>query len=197
MQKIYTGVGSRDTPDRALQLMHCLGAFLAQRGWTLRSGGADGADTAFEQGAKEHNGLREIFLPWVGFNGSSPHESGPGLTLVSGAAEWTEPVLEAVLDNSHFANLKRKQGALKLHCRNVHQILGERPESFISKLVICWTAGGELKGGTATAIKLARKHHVPVLNLGHDDDLERIWSTGPEDLEAVLMGWGNHDRDLK
>lgn len=44
--KYYAGIGSRETPTRVLQLMIKAAQRLAQRGYTLRSGGADGADAA-------------------------------------------------------------------------------------------------------------------------------------------------------
>jgi hypothetical protein len=211
MQKIYTGVGSRETPARALTLMGAIARYLADRGWTLRSGGAGGADAAFANGhalaeheAGERRGALELYLPWDGFQGIREAETGGNLLVQAGAAGAAYAELEAVLDPSHLARLS--PAAHKLHARNVHQVLGQyfgpeceasRTVSWKSSLVICWTPGGELKGGTATAIKLARRHHVPVLNLGHDEVLERIWSTGPEDLEAVLMGWGNHDPGIR
>jgi len=49
--KFYTGVGSRKTPLSILKVMRKLGYKLAIDGWMLRSGGADGADSAFEKGA--------------------------------------------------------------------------------------------------------------------------------------------------
>ena len=47
---IYTGVGPRDTPQDVLQLMMAIGKRMAELNWVLRSGGADGADKAFEVG---------------------------------------------------------------------------------------------------------------------------------------------------
>ena len=52
-----------------------------------------------------------------------------------------------------------------LHTRNVLQILGRDLKS-PSSMVICWTENGRDKGGTATAIKLARQHEIPVINIG-------------------------------
>jgi hypothetical protein len=49
--KFYTGVGSRKTPPHILKVMRQLATKLNSDGWVLRSGGADGADTAFEQGS--------------------------------------------------------------------------------------------------------------------------------------------------
>jgi len=65
----YTGIGSRQTPPNVIATMEKIARRLADRGFTLRSGGADGADTAFERGAG--SGSTEIYLPWKGFNSSS------------------------------------------------------------------------------------------------------------------------------
>jgi hypothetical protein len=48
--RTYTGIGARRTPSDVLDLMHSL-AMRLSGGWVLRSGGADGADRAFEEGA--------------------------------------------------------------------------------------------------------------------------------------------------
>ena len=48
---IYTGIGSRETPQQTLATMVVIGKYLAEKGWVLRSGGAEGAVSAFEEGA--------------------------------------------------------------------------------------------------------------------------------------------------
>ena len=56
----------------------------------------------------------------------------------------------------HFAWDKCSQGTKRLHARNTQQILGlklDKPSDFI----ICWTPNGKTVGGTATAIKLAKR----------------------------------------
>ena len=58
--KVYAGIGSRKTPKNILSLMTKSARRLDSLGWTLRSGGALGADLAFELGA----GRKEIYLPW-------------------------------------------------------------------------------------------------------------------------------------
>ena len=60
----YAGIGSRRTPDDVLEQMTQLAQELGKLGWTLRSGGADGADRAFQDGAEAVGGRREILLPW-------------------------------------------------------------------------------------------------------------------------------------
>jgi predicted Rossmann fold nucleotide-binding protein DprA/Smf involved in DNA uptake len=47
MGMIYAGIGSRETPKEVLKSMTNYAKELSATGWVLRSGGADGADTAF------------------------------------------------------------------------------------------------------------------------------------------------------
>ena len=65
VHRFYAGVGSREPPVETLVEMRRLASDLGLAGWRLRTGGADGADTAFEHGhrdAKDDRGL-EVFLP--------------------------------------------------------------------------------------------------------------------------------------
>ena len=48
----YAGIGSRNTPKEVLDVFESIGKYLALQGFVLRSGGADGADRAFERGCK-------------------------------------------------------------------------------------------------------------------------------------------------
>ena len=51
MAKYYCGIGSRQTPGEILEIMLLVSIKLRSQKWILRSGGADGADKAFETGA--------------------------------------------------------------------------------------------------------------------------------------------------
>lgn len=158
MPKYYTGVGSRDTPPVICALMTELAKYLEGLEYILRSGGAGGADTAFEKGAHT---LKEIYLPWPGFNGNK----SPLYKITMRATKLASAV--------HPAWDKCGYGARMLHTRNVYQVLGfdiETPSDFL----ICWTKDGTATGGTATAIRLAEQHGVIVYNLYKDsvrDDL--------------------------
>lgn len=150
--KAYAGVGSRETPKHVLLEMRQLAVTLGDEGWTLRSGHAQGADKAFEDGlSPEHK--REIYLPWRGFEGStSSHYHQP-------------PEAFNLAAEIHPAWERLSQGARKLHARNVLQI-----HSFTMnkpcKFVVCYTEHGWLKGGTATAIRLAERAGIRVFNYG-------------------------------
>lgn len=160
--KYYAGIGSRKTPSEMLVLMKLLGFILGRLGYCLRSGAADGADSAFEAGCDEAGGPKEIFLPWKGFNG----HKGPIYPLPQAAFD--------MINEIHPAPGKLTDAARRLHARNCQQVLGpnlDTPSSF----VVCWTPDGKVIGGTATAIKIALDHNIKVINLGNPTDLQ--WCT--------------------
>lgn len=160
--RFYTGIGSRQTPARVLEQMRAIAVALAQAGFTLRSGGADGADTAFERGARSVDGAcMQIYLPWQGFNGNP----SPLYTVEQRALD--------VARRAHPAWHRLSPAARKLHGRNCYQVLGLSLDT-PSRLLVCWTSDGcesartrsAKTGGTGTAIELAERHGVPVFNLG-------------------------------
>ena len=151
MSKIvyYTGIGSRTTPLDVTRRMTAIAKERAARGEVLRSGGADRADLAFEEGAGDR---KEIYLPWRGFNGSRSD------------LFHTSPEAFEIAASIHPAWRYCSPGAQKLHARNVHQVLGRNLRT-PSMVVICWTPGGGEVGGTRTAIVLARQRGIEVVNL--------------------------------
>lgn len=150
MNTYYAGVGSRTTPSAVLAGLTRIAARLADRGFTLRSGAADGADVAFEKGAVQ----KEIFLPWKNFNGSKDG------VVVPLSAESV-----ALARKFHPAYDRLSPAARRLMIRNGHQVLGADLKSPVAFL-LCWTPGGRGEGGTGQAIRIARAHGVPVFDLG-------------------------------
>lgn len=153
----YTGIGSRETPEEILGWMQDIGWLLAKKGYTLRSGGADGADSAFEKGCDQANGKKDVYIPWKNFNKR-------GWTKDAGIVPDLEAAKEIVM-RTHPAPRRLSQGAMKLHSRNPYQILGDNLNT-PSDFVIAYTPNGKLKGGTATALRLAQENNIPVYNLG-------------------------------
>lgn len=98
--------------------------------------------------------LKEIFLPWKGFNKNESPLHHPPTEALELARE--------VLGPSHWGNLKERWRLM--HTRNCHQVLGANLDSPVD-FVLCWTPNGKDTGGTATAIKLARRHNIPVINM--------------------------------
>lgn len=178
MNKYFTGVGSRETPTEILALMRKYSRIMTLKGWSFRSGGADGADTAFAQGwcdayAEDDsvpNG--EIYLPWNRFN--SHYKEGVNCVLVT-----DRKIIERAQDflkEIHPAFSKLTRGPLALHTRNVFQVLGSDLQTPSQGLIgyAALDSKGEPKGGTRTAIKLAEQHGVKVRNLAKSEDLEFI-----------------------
>jgi hypothetical protein len=150
MTQYYAGIGSRQTPDEVIEEMRTIAAILRENGYVLNSGGADGADTAFEDGAGDQ---KQIFLPWNGFNG---REDG----IVAGGRTFAKKIAMRV--HPYWDNLT--QGGKKLHTRNVCQVLGNDFKTHVD-FVVCWTPDGKPSGGTRTAIVIAEEYSIPVYNL--------------------------------
>ena len=74
--KTYAGIGSRETPVRVLEAMRRCAQTLGRAGFTLRSGGAGGADTTFEKGCDDVQGEKEIYIPWNGFGAKGTGSTG-------------------------------------------------------------------------------------------------------------------------
>ena len=173
MNLFYAGVGSRKTPPHILDRMRKIADSLMKLGWTLRTGGAEGADQAFIGGL----GLKkafvwtdqvELYLPWQGFCG---HHS-----RYYQVSEEAMSIAKSVIP--HWPSLNR--AARLLHGRNAYQVLGYDLKT-PAKMVICWTRGGKTIGGTATAIRLAEQRGIPIYNLAllpNDEWLTRLQPNG-------------------
>ena len=153
--KYYTGVGSRKAPRDILMLMRGVAAVLRAKGFVLRSGGADGADKAFESGA---GSSKDIFY-----------------------AKDATPAAMEIAEKFHPAWDRCGEYARKLHGRNSFQVLGpglNDPSNFL----ICWTPDGCIDhatrtiqtGGTGTAISIASENGVQVFNLAVPAHRKRI-----------------------
>lgn len=159
--KIYAGIGSRETPKDILDRMMVIGHTLGFNGWRLRSGHAPGADQAFEIGCKMVGGDMEIYLPWNGFEGKS-HDGKQYFT----GFKTTEFEVKAMQVAAHFhPNWSAcSDGARKMHTRNVQQVFGRDLDKPVD-LVICWTKGGKRGGGTGQALRIAEHYQIPIFDL--------------------------------
>lgn len=137
--KYYSGIGSRSTPYEIQCVMTKLASSLEDIGYILRSGGAFGADRAFEAGVKFGN--KEIFL-------ANTKASEGALEI----AARIHPAWDTMSDYGKAC-----------HARNVYQILGESLKDPV-EFVLCWTPEAKEVGGTRTGIVLAREFGIPVYN---------------------------------
>lgn len=170
--KAYAGIGSRKTPEPILSLMTKVAARLADLGWTLRTGGADGADIAFEIGAVGAGGRIELYLPEPLFNLRGRRAAS---LAVPQRGQMSEPSDEAfeLTAKYHPAWHKCSIDAKGLHARNAHQVLGKNLDSPV-KFIICWTTDGYATGGTGQAIRIAADRFIPIFNLKNEEALRRV-----------------------
>ena len=163
MEKVrltYAGIGSRQTPLPVLRRMKELAGELAADGWRLRSGGAEGADSAFAAGAPED--AREIWRP-------------AGDRTPSAEGRQMEPEVAAratrLASEAHPRWDRCSPYARKLHARNAAIVLGGKLDDRVDA-VVCWTPHGAVAGGTGLAMRLARDRGAPVLNMASMSDTE-------------------------
>lgn len=180
----WTGIGSRQVPDDVIANMVKFGYEMASTGMCLRSGKASGSDTGFQIGVEtfllkkgnENLPLMEIYIPWNRFDNYRvkivTHDIiGPD------QASW--PQAKQIAKQIHPNPKALKDAALSLHARNVYQVLGTHltePSEFV--IFYADEHNGVVKGGTATAVHLARKHNIPTYNIktdNGDEELKRIW----------------------
>lgn len=156
---IYSGIGSRETPEHILGIMSKIGKSFAEKGLLLRSGGAIGADTAFERGCDAVKGKKEIFYA----------TNNKGIIV-------SEEIMQQALvlaGQIHPAWDRCSDYAKRLHARNGMQILGRelnKPVDF----VVCWTKDGGPTGGTGQAIRLAMSRDIKIYNLYFDSHLREL-----------------------
>jgi len=149
--RTYAGIGARATPKKIQENMTMAATQLSEHGLVLRSGGAEGADSAFERGAEPDK--KEIFLPWQSYNGNKSLLYTP-LWEAYNIAEYYHPNWSACTS-----------GVRALMARNSHQILGASLNDPVL-FVLCWTPNGAGGGGTGQAIRLAEDQNIPVFDMG-------------------------------
>lgn len=136
----YAGIGSRETPPLVCRAMTAIAEGFG-KDWTLRSGGAAGADKAFEAGAF----LKDIIRP-----------------------DEATPEAIGLASKFHPAWWRLDQWGRKAHGRNAMIILGRDLKTPVSA-VYCWTPFGHIVGGTATGIRIAKANGILVMNLATGD----------------------------
>lgn len=160
----FTGIGSRSTPAEILGRMSVVATILEELNFTLRSGGAKGADKAFEKGTT----LKDIILP----SDDLPPQA------YELAKDFFDPFARRELEITWHA---LRPFTKRIMARNVMQVLG-RDLNSPSNFVICWTPDGcecaqERKketGGTGQAIAVASTYQIPVYNLYNESSWTQV-----------------------
>lgn len=155
--KYYAGIGSRKIPEDYRNLINEISLYLEEKGYTLRSGGANGTDLMFEE--KVSN--KEIYLPWKNFN-----KNNSDLYIVS-----KEALLIGKKYHPAWNNLNK--WSKLLIGRNSYQILGNDLKT-PSDFVVCYTDKAKIVGGTGQALRIAKSLNIKIFNLFKDNEFKKI-----------------------
>ncbi len=175
---VYAGIGSRKLSTEEWNLCYYFGAFMAGRGWLLRTGAAEGADQAFAQGALSVGGAVILCLPWATYN--NPWVAwavSQGATVRVLQAE-DERAYHSV-DRFHPASHKLRQGGRALHARNWLIVAGV-------SFVLAWPKPDQYgsQGGTGQGLRICSDKGVKVFNLND----ATVLATVQHELNTVRQG---------
>jgi hypothetical protein len=130
----------------------------------LRSGGAPGADQAFERGARRVGGRVIVYRPGIAEVLPDAFDRAEAFRL----AEKFHPNWDAC-----------DAYARSCLARNALIVLGPHLDT-PAKVLMCWTKDGKVCGGTGHAIRIAEAHGVKVRNLAIEHVRYRVceWARG-------------------
>ena len=170
--KIYAGIGARNTPKNILRLMQIIGIYLASLGYKLHTGAAKGADQAFAEGAVPNNGSVTLFLPW------STYEHEWIVKLAANNPTFKDNIHTTIFKNTDIDAIRSvyklhpnannlKNSVIALHARNylIVKDIG---------FAVCYTKNGDVIGGTGQAIRIIESLGKKVFNLGKKENLQQI-----------------------
>lgn len=165
--RYVTVIGSRRTPQAALDQAVSIMRKWIQDDYIFRSGNARGMDQLVSTMIEEP--YREIYLPYEGF--------GPnGKLLIDSwipCEDWdTYKEAERIVHDLHPLHHGLKKYQMPYLIRDVYEVLGYSLRE-PSETVLCWTPDGaetqdqcsRMTGGTGMAIRVAYEYGIEVINL--------------------------------
>ncbi len=141
----YAGIGSRECPPGIIDEMNEFALFANGYDFILRSGGALGADKAFEEFAA----YKQIFRP--------EHATERDIIFTA---------------QFHDAWHRCNEYVQRLHARNALIVMGHNLDTPV-KLMVCWQDPEKARGGTRQGMKIAKYFKIPIFNLHTSGNLEK------------------------
>ncbi len=150
--------GSRETPDRILQLMEGLGAKLVSMGAKLASGHCQGADLAWERGACRHAPENfTVCLPWRSYNKELAIHPKAQVVCLADLPNAQKMAYLQTARAHHPVWERLSPGAQLLHGRNI--LIGEG-----ASYGFCMTSNRPGGGGSGQCKRYLESLGVPVID---------------------------------
>jgi hypothetical protein len=149
--KRAAGIGSRQTPKYILDWMAEMGAELVRQGWTVVSGNADGADSAWARGANSVDPAKlELWLAW---------KTKRGLVEGNDVRVFCELPKE---EQERYIDIVRKlHPAWQYVSDNAALLLGRNAKIIEKVEVVFGYTPFKDRGGTMMGYKLAEQWDIP------------------------------------
>lgn len=167
LYKPYVVTGNKEAPPSIVAELESLVKRIEALGYTTRTGGLDGVDSAVEKVSTK----LELYLPWKGF-AEKESKLYWNDDLAMQAAKKYSPV---------FDNLKPVVQAFL--AKNARMVLGTKFDSN-ALFLLCWSDdGAEAKkdvtsrtGNVGHVILIANSIGIPIFNLGNEDTKQRLYN---------------------
>lgn len=162
----YVGTGNKDTPPDVIAKMKKWAVLLEKHGYTMRSGGMEGAEDAFENAVEVK---KEIHLPWRGFNNKESKFT------------FTTDQARALARQTHESFDTAPPAIQTFLAKNVRMIMGKNLNS-PALFVIIWSEDGAERlseksprtGNMGHVVSIASRLRIPVFNFAKPDCEERL-----------------------
>lgn len=170
-------IGSRKTPSYVLGWMKDTGAEIVNRGLTLVSGNAEGADQAWAAGGNAVAPSKvELYLPWAAFEHSSIHPDNVVRAFPDEPIETRE----------HYYKLAQDNHTRWYYCTEPAKKLLARNAMIVSNVDVVFGYLCET-GGTRHAFRIAKALGIPAFDVAREDvrhTVERLVK-GRDELEEL------------
>ena len=174
--KYFTLIGSRNISSNEYNILLKISKILLTNGYIGRSGGARGSDsTLFDAHLKllmtNINSNVEIYLPFNNFNNLD--ENTEYCFLLDNMINAKKAY--AMAKDVHPLGKSLSGIHLKFHARNCYQILGKSLSTPSNLVIYCSDEiCKRVKGGTATAVNIARNWNVDTYNIRIESELNEL-----------------------
>jgi hypothetical protein len=163
----YAGIGSRALTQDEWNFCYNTGVYLANLGWMLKTGAADGADKAFAEGALHAGGKVTLCLPWWSYNKEWVQAAKNKGALTHTLKNSDTDAFQSV-EKHHPCPSILTRGPRALHARNF-LIIQE------TKMVLAWPKPkGQNLGGTGQGIRIAEDMGIEVIRLDLPEGNQRV-----------------------